>query len=118
LTAFFLGWLVAAVAPRATAQTTTLSGTTTGTVSVDASTGTPSIVGNSVLTGTATFTYTGGDAAIGATGTMTSNLSGTGAMRFNSPATLVIAGTNTYAGGTSVTDGGLIEVTTGGSISH
>jgi autotransporter-associated beta strand protein/T5SS/PEP-CTERM-associated repeat protein len=118
LTAFFLGWFVAAVAPRATAQTTTLSGTTTGTVSVDASTGTPSIVGNSVLTGTATFTYTGGDAAIGATGTMTSNLSGTGAMRFNSPATLVIAGTNTYAGGTSVTDGGLIEVTTGGSISH
>ena len=110
---------IIAVSPSlAVAQTTTLSGTTTGTVSVDASTGTPSIVGNSVLTGTATFTYTGGAAAIGAVGTMTSNLSGTGALRFNSPATLVIAGTNTYAGGTSVTDGGLIEVTTGGSISH
>jgi len=118
LTAFFLGWFVAAVAPPAFAQTTTLSGTTTGIVDVDASTGMPSIVGNSVLTGTATFTYTGGDAAIGATGTMTSNLSGTGALRFNSPATLVIAGTNTYAGGTSVIEGGLIEVTTGGSISH
>ena len=117
-TALLLGGFVGAVSPPATAQTTTLTGTTTGNVSIDASTGTPSIVGNSVLTGTATFTYTGGAPAIGAIGTMTSNLSGTGALWFSSPATLVIAGTNTYAGGTSVTDGGLIEVTTGGSISH
>ena len=118
LVALLLGALIALIASPAAAQTTTLSGTTTGTVSVDASTGTPSIVGNSVLTGTATFTYTGGAAAIGAVGTMTSNLSGTGALWFSSPATLVISGTNTYSGGTSVVNGGLIEVTTGGSISH
>ena len=118
LVALLLGALIAAIASPAAAQTTTLSGTTTGNVLVSATTGVPLIVGNSVLTGTATFTYTGGAAAIGATGTMTSNLSGTGALRFSSPANLVIAGTNTYSGGTSVTDGGLIEVTAGGSISH
>ncbi len=117
VTALLLGGVVAAVASPAIAQRT-LSGTTTGTVEVPASTGAPLIDGDSVLTGTATFVYTGGAPAIGAIGTMTSNLSGTGALRFSSPATLVIAGTNTYAGGTSVTDGGLIEVTTGGSISH
>ena len=115
LIAFFLGWFVAAVAAPAFAQTTTLSGTTTGNVSIDASSGTPLIDGNSVLTGTANFFYS---PAVGATGTMTSNLSGTGALRFSSPDTLVISGTNTYSGGTSVVDGGLIEVTTGGSISH
>ena len=117
VTALLLGGLVGAVASPATAQTTTLSGTTTGNVSIAASTGTPLIDGNSVLTGTANFFYSG-EGSIGAIGTMTSNLSGTGALRFSSPATLVIAGTNTYSGGTSVTNGGLIEVTTGGSISH
>ena len=115
--ALLLGAIVAAVASPAIAQTTTLSGTTTGNVSIAASSGTPLIDGNSVLTGTANFFYAGAG-SISAIGTMTSNLSGTGALRFSSPATLVIAGTNTYAGGTSVTDGGLIEVTTGGSISH
>ncbi len=110
--------LMAAISQPAIAQTTTLSGTTTGNVSILATSGTPLIEGPSVLTGTATFTYTGGAPAIGASGTMTSNLSGAGALWFSSPATLVIAGTNTYSGGTSVTDGGLIEVTTGGSISH
>jgi fibronectin-binding autotransporter adhesin len=117
VTTLLLGGVVGAVASRATAQTTTLSGTTTGNVSIAASTGTPLINGDSVLTGTATFIYTG-EASLGAIGTMTSNLSGTGALWFSSPATLVIEGTNTYSGGTSVTDGGLIEVTTGGSISH
>ena len=117
VTALLFGGFVAAVASRATAQTTTLSGTTTGNVSIAASTGAPSIVGNSVLTGTANFFYSG-EGSIAAVGTMTSNLSGTGGMRFSNPATLIIAGTNTYSGGTSVTDGGLIEVTAGGSISH
>lgn len=115
--ALLFGGFVAAVASRATAQTTTLSGTTTGNVSILATSGAPSIVGNSVLTGTANFFYSG-EGSIGAIGTMTSNLSGTGGMRFSSPATLIIAGTNTYSGGTSVIDGGLIEVTAGGSISH
>ena len=117
VTALLLGGVVGAVASRAMAQTTTLSGTTTGNVSILATSGTPLIVGNSVLTGTANFFYSG-EGSLGASGTMTSNLSGTGALRFSSPATLVIAGTNTYSGGTSVVDGGLIEVTTGGSISH
>jgi autotransporter-associated beta strand protein/T5SS/PEP-CTERM-associated repeat protein len=112
-----LGVLIAAIPLPVLAQTTTLSGTTTGNVSIAASSGTPLIVGGSVLTGTANFFYSG-EGSLGATGTMTSNLSGTGALRFSSPATLVISGTNTYSGGTSVVDGGLIEVTTGGSISH
>jgi len=111
--------LVAVISESATAQTTTLSGTTTGLVLVSATTGAPSIVGDSVLTGTATFRYSG-EGSSGAVGTMTSNLSGTGALWFSptTSATLVIAGTNTYSGGTSIIDRGLIEVTAGGSISH
>ena len=120
LAALLLGALIAAIASPAAAQTKYLSGTTTGTVEVLDTSGTPSIVNNSVLTGTATFIYTGTDGApaVGGIGTMTSNLSGTGALRFSSEATLVIAGTNTYSGGTSVVNGGLIQVTNGGSISH
>ncbi|MEI8369351.1 MAG: autotransporter-associated beta strand repeat-containing protein [Planctomycetia bacterium] len=116
LAALLLGALIAAIASPAAAQTTTLSGTTTGNVSISATSGSPLIVGDSVLTGTANFFY--GEGSSGAIGTMTSNLSGTGALWFSSPETLVIAGTNTYLGGTSVVNGGLIQVTTGGSISH
>ena len=55
VTALLVGVFVAAIATPATAQTTTLSGTTTGNVSMLATSGTPSTVGNSVLTETANF---------------------------------------------------------------
>ena len=115
--ALLLGAIVALIVSPAFAQTTILSATTTGLVLVSATTGAPLIVGNSVLTGTATFIYTD-EGSTAAVGTMTSNLSGTGSLWFSSQGTLGISGTNTYSGGTSVTNAGLIEVRTGGSISH
>ena len=56
--ALLMGAIVALIVSPAFAQTTSLSATTTGRVLVSATTGAPWIVGNSVLTGTATFIYT------------------------------------------------------------
>lgn len=113
--------LVAVIGMPVSAQTTTLSGTSTGTVSILATTGTVSIQGNSVLNGPVQLAYKDGSGsdASGVVGTMTSRLSGSGSLEFLTPdSTLVVTGSNTYAGGTLVGNGGTIRVVSGGSINH
>jgi len=118
--AMLVAAIVGAGVSPAAAQTTTLSGTTTGTVLVSGSTGSPTIEGDSVLIGQVIFRYDG-EGSSSAHGTMTGNLSGSnGSLRFDGPSgsSLAITGTHTYSGDTSVTGGGLLEVATGGLIDH
>jgi autotransporter-associated beta strand protein len=96
------------------ASTLTLSGTNTYTGTTTVSGGTLSVSTDSNL-GTGNVTLSGGGLAVTGATTIDNDISGTGSLTKSGTGTVILSGTNTYSGGTTV-NGGTLQVSGGSAL--